>query len=401
MLGTVAVSLYPSASGAAQAGAPRQIPVIEVAGLIDPIQADFITEALADADRVDAEVLVMRLDSKGGVLDDDALSDLLDRIASSPVPVAIWVGPGRSSQARGQAARLLTVADAWGRTPGAGIQNVGWEPMEPEDADSALAPTLGDFIVALDGLRARGPTGVRTIEIPTTVVDRPGGIRQQELTAEARVRFAEPSLLAQLLHAVASPSAAYLLLVVALLLVVFELYTAGMGVAAGVAIVSGALGVYGLGVLPTRPLGLLFLLVGIFGYAVDVQAGAPRAWTAIGTVSFVAGSATLYRGFRVPLVVLAVVIAGVALFMVSAMPAVIRTRFSTATIGREAMIGEVGVAVSAVDPDGVVKVRDAAWRARTNRATPIAAGAPMRVAAIDGLVLEVEPLDGAARDAGH
>ena len=62
------------------------------------------------------------------------------------------------------------------------------------------------------------------------------------------------------------------------------------------------------------------------------------------------------------------------------------------------MIGEVGTAETNVDPDGVVRVRDALWRARTNRATPIVKGAGVRVAEIDGLVLEVEPEEGAAHD---
>jgi membrane-bound serine protease (ClpP class) len=62
------------------------------------------------------------------------------------------------------------------------------------------------------------------------------------------------------------------------------------------------------------------------------------------------------------------------------------------------MLGELGEVVVAVDPDGVVKVGDGKWRARTNRATPVAAGAPVRVVAIDGVTLEVEPLEGAARD---
>ena len=52
----------------------------------------------------------------------------------------------------------------------------------------------------------------------------------------------------------------------------------------------------------------------------------------------------------------------------------------------------------AIDPDGVAVVGEARWRARTNRATPIAAGAALRVVAIDGVTLEVEPLEGAARD---
>ena len=80
--------------------------------------------------------------------------------------------------------------------------------------------------------------------------------------------------------------------------------------------------------------------------------------------------------------------------MLGGMPAMVRTRFSTPTIGRDWMIGEIGVAVADVDPDGVVTVRDAPWRARTNRATPIAAGGQVRVVAIDGLVLEVEPVEG-------
>ncbi|MCB0971666.1 MAG: hypothetical protein KDA97_09165, partial [Acidimicrobiales bacterium] len=80
------------------------------------------------------------------------------------------------------------------------------------------------------------------------------------------------------------------------------------------------------------------------------------------------------------------------------MPAMVRTRFSTPTIGREWMIGEEGAARTAVSPDGVVEVRGAPWRARTNRATPIAEGDPIRVVEVDGLLLEVEPLTGGAID---
>ena len=62
------------------------------------------------------------------------------------------------------------------------------------------------------------------------------------------------------------------------------------------------------------------------------------------------------------------------------------------------MVGELGEAVVAVDPDGVVCVRGAQWRARTNRATPIRRGDAVRVVAIDGITLEVEPETGGAED---
>src|SRR6059058_2024218 len=83
------------------------------------------------------------------------------------------------------------------------------------------------------------------------------------------------------------------------------------------------------------------------------------------------------------------------------MPAMVRARFSTHTIGRESMVGEMGMALADVSPEGTVEIRGAQWRARTNRATPISAGQPIRVVAIDGLLLEVEPEAGGARDAHH
>ena len=78
--------------------------------------------------------------------------------------------------------------------------------------------------------------------------------------------------------------------------------------------------------------------------------------------------------------------------------AMVRTRFATPTIGREWMIGQLGTAVGDVSPEGVVTVSGARWRARTNRSTPLHAGDSVRVVAIDGVTLEVEPESGGARD---
>jgi membrane-bound serine protease (ClpP class) len=97
-------------------------------------------------------------------------------------------------------------------------------------------------------------------------------------------------------------------------------------------------------------------------------------------------------------IALIVGIGGVMLTFIVGMPSMVRTRFATPTIGREWMIGEEGTVIDDVDPEGVVQVGEGRWRARTNRATPVAAGETVRVAAIDGITLEVEPLEGAARD---
>jgi len=80
------------------------------------------------------------------------------------------------------------------------------------------------------------------------------------------------------------------------------------------------------------------------------------------------------------------------------MPALIRTRYGTSTLGREWMIGEMGVAVTDITPDGIILFRDAQWRARVNRLTPIENGETARIVGIEGVILEVEPEDGAAID---
>jgi membrane-bound serine protease (ClpP class) len=88
----------------------------------------------------------------------------------------------------------------------------------------------------------------------------------------------------------------------------------------------------------------------------------------------------------------------VALAFIVGMPSMVRTRFATPTIGREWMIGMEGRVETPVSPDGVVVVKGAKWRARTNRATPLERGEMCKVVGIDGVTLEVEPLTGAARD---
>jgi membrane-bound serine protease (ClpP class) len=136
----------------------------------------------------------------------------------------------------------------------------------------------------------------------------------------------------------------------------------------------------------------------MFGYGVDIQTGVPRVWTGIATASFCLGSLVIYDGLSVSWITLLASFIGITLAMVAGMPTMVRSRFSTPTIGRDWMIGELGTARTDIAPDGVVTLRDAPWRARTNRATPIREREQVRVVAIEGLVLEVEPEEGGARD---
>jgi membrane-bound serine protease (ClpP class) len=205
----------------------------------------------------------------------------------------------------------------------------------------------------------------------------------------------------QLQHALIGPSTAYFLLVTGLALIVFEFFAASVGFAG----VVGALAVvgagYGMSHLPVHWWALALLVIAALGFAVDAQAGGLGFWTGVGVITLVAGSLTLYGGdssLRPAWWVVLAVVASAILFYTFAVPSFIRARFSTPTLGREGMVGEMGTAEVAIDPDGVVVIREARWRARTNRATPIAAGELCRVVSVEGLVLEVEPETGGAID---
>jgi membrane-bound serine protease (ClpP class) len=391
VLALAAIALAaPVPAGAQEAST---VDVVEVKGRVDPVLSDFVRRAIARADEAKSEVLVLQLDSAGVLVGRADFTRLVEEIRSSPVPVAVWVGPTGAS-ASGPTAAILAAAGIAGMAPGTKVAGLGPQEAQSRGLVATTDPTLGEFVVGLDGKDVGGKVLHTARVVPEGELLR----RQQA----GQVRFAKLGLTERLLHLTTDPSVAYLLLMVGLLLMVFEFFTAGVGVAGVTGALALILSCYGLAVLPTSPVGLALIGVGVFGYSVDVQSGAPRAWTGIGAVALAIGSWRLFPGdLSVKWWIILMMSAAVALFMLSGMTAMLRARFSTPTIGRESMIGQMGQATTGIDPEGMVDLRGGKWRARTNRATPIPAGERIRVVAIDGLLLEVEPETGGAKDAGH
>jgi membrane-bound serine protease (ClpP class) len=418
----VAVALFPAGSASAQEApvtGTAPVDVFEVSGLLDAPVADGIERAIDRAEADGAQALVLQMNSSDATVSRGRVAELARRIHDAAVPVTIWVGPS-GAKAKGLAGQLLGAAAVTGMAPGSRIGDFG-EPLDvpgvplefgsaterlqtetlgESDARAAGAlkvgvddrgtPTLGDFIVVLDGVQANGET------LDTANVVPKGDELRRERNGPTR--FAKLGLFPRLMHTVASPPVAYLLLTIGLSLLVFEFFTAGVGIAGAVGAICLILGCYGAVALPTRPWAFALLVLSILAFAIDVQTGVPRFWTGVGVVGYVVASVFLYDGLSLSWVTLLAGIGGVLLAFLAGMPAMVRTRFATPTIGREWMVGETGEAVVAVDPDGVVRVRGAQWQARTNRATPIAQGDRIRVVAIDGVTLEVEPEAGGAQD---
>jgi membrane-bound serine protease (ClpP class) len=388
------VLLFAPAAQGQENAAPKYVDVVQISGWVDPVVADFLTTSLRQSEQGGAEALIVQLDTPGAVIGRDRIDALARQVATARVPVAIWVG-GSGAKAQGDAARLVAAAPIVGLAPNAKVDTK--LPATPDQIvlNRRQSAVLGTFIASLDGKQVNG----RVLETATFTPQK-NGPPTAKLTVQARL--AKLDLGPRMLHTVASPPVTYLLLAAGLALLLFELFTGGIGIAGGVGAVCVALSAYGLAVLPTNGIGLALILFAMFGFAVDVQTGVPRVWTGIGVVSFVVGSLLLYDD-PVSLGWLPLVggVIGVVLLMLAGLPATVRSRFSTPTIGRESMIGEVGEAVAVLNPEGVVRVREALWPARTNRATPLAVGDSVRVVGIDGARLEVAPEGAEEPDRGR
>lgn len=386
----------------------REIRIIEVSGLLDPIEIDYINVQLDSAQRNWALAIVLQINSPGGAADQQKIRDLLQNIEGSLVPVGVWIGQSGAT-AKGAAAYLVNAADYSGIAPGSRIGNLKdfeiSEESKPAPGDNELrrgeeavraglvdvmAPTLGEFLLAMED--------VGLIEKISTELERSDGLVQRSVANDVRVTFNKLSLVDQLFHTVASPAVAYLLLLVGMSMLLLDFFTGGIGVAGGVGCGSLLLACYGLGVLDVRLWALLILVVAMFGFAVDLQTGVPRFWTVVGVVSLIVGSLRLFASHSVSWLTLLGGIGLTLAFVFSGMPALVRTRYGTSTLGREWMIGQMTSASTDLAPEGIVIFEQAQWRARVNRLTPIKEGEPARIVGLEGLVLEVEPEEGGAVD---
>lgn len=391
----------PPPVGAQQACPDGCVDVVAVDGIIDEIEADFIVRSVGAANRSgDVVAVVLQMDSPGAAVSDTRLNQIASVIASSRVPVSIWIGASGSSSL-GAAAELVQIADSSGITPGSEIGDVGEQRLDEAEFGQLFTGDSADALSRIFTGEAAVEAGLVERFSPT-LVEHVGELEQVEVREVKgddgevrrepvqRVRFSKLPLQTQLMHTAASPSVAYLLLVLGLGLLLFEFFTAGVGVAGVVGALFLVLGSFGVAELPFNTWALVLILASMVAFAIDMQTDIPRLWTVIGMTAFTVGSAFLLTAFRPTWIALLVGVVGMGSTVFSGMPAMIRTRFATPTIGREWLVDETGVAEGEVSSSGTVRIREVLWRARSLDSSPIEAGSSVRVASVDGLLLEVE-----------
>ena len=393
------------------------IVVVDIEGVLDQRTIDFVS---ATVRKREAALLVFRIDSPG--IASGEIGPLLDLVQASATPIVTWIGP-QGAQAYGGALQLAAATDYLGAAPGT---NIGFaQPVVAGEAPSgflvdapgleslarirvqisqesglpafvdATSPSIGQFIASLNGLEIDG-FFLETAE----QISLADGTIATVLSEE--VHFLKPGLITRILRLSIRPEAAFFFLVLGLALAAFEFYAVGIGVTAAVASLSLLLSAYGLGTLPVRWWAVMASVVGVLLYNWDFQRSQLGWRSLLGTTGLVMGGLMFTdadpqfgpRWWTVILIVL-----GIGLFYVFAMTTVVRSRFSTQTIGREYLVGREGVAESSFDPDGFVAVDGASWRGTAHRAAGIESGDNVTVLAVKGIVLEVEPV-GLSSEAG-
>lgn len=396
------------------------VAVVKVDGSIDLTVAGYLRDALADAERTGSTV-ILQLDS-AGTLDQDAI-EIARWVHEAAVPVIAWVGPA-PAKVQGAALLLMYAASDAAVAPGAGVGPLepldlagapepppsalrelasGWMqerdrpipgafPPEPIPAQGALDEGIASIAAAsipdlLDRLDERV---VRTAEGEVTLRTR---IARAEGEDPVNVRFVDLGPIDRVLHAAASPTWIYVLLVLGLAGLAFELTQPGFGFAgfAGAGMV--ALGVYGLTVVPFSWLGLGLLLLGIGLMTGDVLVRRLGPLTAAGLAGFLAGSVLLFGGVAdqidvSPWLVGAFAVAAFLYWGFGLTVAVqARERISSTQRG---LVGLVGETRGELKPEGPVYVKGTLWRGRSANG-PIAPNTRVRVRGVDGLILRVQP----------
>jgi membrane-bound serine protease (ClpP class) len=397
---------------------PPVIEILPVSGFIDPPVAAQLRDVLEQAETEGSDLVVIQLDSGGGVSVD--VDGLLAMMEASTVPVAVLVGPlGTAPDAAGAAGLLWLAADVRVVSSDAAIGPIS--PVDLSDRDGTYpadtrvtayveaaggdlelaqrllteqvdAQTLADAGIASFVAQGLEPL---LLELDGTTLMVGGEERELRIRGdEVGVRFHSLGLVRRLLHAATTAPFIYLLLTVGLGMLLFEVFQPGFGVAGLAGLITIAIGAFGLTVLPVTWWAVALVVLGLILYAVDTAIAGFGLVTLAATAAFVYGSLEFYASDALalsPWLVGATTLTAFA-FFVFVMTSILRAQAGPEGVAVDDLVGKPGIVRSVLNPEGHVYIDGALWRARwTGETRRAKVGTPVRVHAVDGPVVLVEP----------
>lgn len=402
--------------------------VVELADTIQPASLRYLERGLREAARSEAELVIIELDTPGGLV--TSLRAMISAILRSPVTVAVYVAPA-GAHAASAGFFLLLASDVAAMAPGTNTgaahpvrlgQAVDEEDVSMEKATedaAALARSLASqrgragtwaekavresLSYSADEALRHGlielvaPSRAALVEkLDGTLVKRPDGTQQTLSLGRPEVVVVEPTFSERVLSVIADPQIAYLLLMLGVICLGVEILSPGLIVPGVIGAVSVLLAMYGFSLLPVSWVGALLIAAGLGLVIAEVFVTSYGLLAVGGIISFAVGSLMLVEGpipsLRIgPEVILpaTAVLTALAVLLVIR---TLRTRPSRLQTGLEAMIGERGEVVADIDPEreGTVFVHGEYWTAAAPQ--PLRSGTKVRVERIDGVRLHVAPI---------
>ncbi|MEN6625030.1 MAG: nodulation protein NfeD [Candidatus Sumerlaeia bacterium] len=431
--------LVPAVARAAAVQPERHVNLINLDNcIISPVITNFIGEAIDTSEADGAVCLVIVLDTPGGLL--ESARDIVKRIMNANVPIVVYVAPS-GSRAASAGVFITMAANIAAMAPSTHIgaahpvtmgENEGPGRILPQDGKTT--PTLGtssqkvlnDTVAWIEGIaraRGRNVAWARRAVIESVSIGNEEAVAQkvvdltaagtadllakidgrtvqlhdkavQLATAGARLDTLEMGWVRRALSVVVHPNVAYILMMLGILGLIFEFTHSGFGFSGIAGLICLVLAFYAFQVLPVSYAALGLIVIGIGLLIAEIKIVSHGLLAVGGMISLVLGSMLLFESpapeLRVSLTLILSIVMTVGAIVLFLVWRAVRAQAMPTKTGATGMVGEIGRAMTPLNPGGQVYVHGEIWSATSS--APVEEGASVRVLEVEGLRLTVEPV---------
>jgi membrane-bound serine protease (ClpP class) len=401
--------------------------VVPLEGTVGTVMETYMIDVLRKAEE-EAYMVVFELDTPGGLV--SSMTEITKQITQARVPVVMWVYPS-GARAASAGAFLVMASHIAAMAPGTRIGAAHPVLASGGDVDETMGEKITNDLAAqmrsLAGTRGRNSrvaermvteslsltaeealkegvidciasdVGSLLAAVDGRAVQLADGETVLDLSGYEILREEMPTRL-KILEFISRPDIAYLLLVLGIYAIIFEVLSPGgfvMGTAGAIMVLLGA---YGLRMLPLNYAGIILLVAGIVVMVVDLLVGGIGILSAFGALSLIVGSLIIYRApggelLRFSMTFLAGAIVVLSAFFAVAAWAVLRAMKRRIVSGQEELVGMTGKVVQDLNPEGTIFCHGEYWKAKSSDGSPIAKDEWVEVESVDGFVLIVRKSD--------